>query len=468
MKILWQYALITSALTLSSCGGKKSDASSSQISAQYALQSFKDVNNKSSLDLDKLKDLPSIVDLKENMTAVRDQAERGTCSFFAATALVESAIKKKMNAEVNLSEEYLNYAVKSKGKGYSAQDEGGWPVQNIHVAINQKTGFLLERDWPYQPSWFGQKSPCMDFSATDAKAPAECFSHKAPPESVLAKIIPADNFESLYLDADTTNEFISVIAQYKVPLAISVPVNLRGWPDSGDVNYDEDMRDECIEGKVDCGGHTIVITGYDLDKKVFFFKNSWGKKWGHDGYGTIPFDVIDRHVHQASPVVQLKEKINLPENYDKDPFEFIDFSVNSKELADHSEQINTYGKINNVGFHFISTTSTLVKKSTATDEEPNDKNAPTAKLSADDQSKFNLLYVSQSNFFYPEKEVQNIEWNAEAPNTVIIPASMMLIPTIADLKFFKDNELLVRTSLYVYSDESGYKLLKRIYHPLNN
>lgn len=468
MKFFWQISLLISVLTLTACGGKKSnDPTSNQISTKYPLQAFDDVNNKSTLDLEKLKDLPRVIDLKEDMTAVRDQGERGTCSFFAAIALAESAVKKKMNVEVNLSEEYLNYVVKSKGKGYRDDREGGSPIQNLKVAVNNKDGFLLEKDWPYQPSWFKEKNPCLENLAKDKKAPAICFSHNAPPESVHAKKISGDNFELSYIEAESTNEFISTIAQYRLPLSIVVPVNHRGWPDNGDVSYDEDMREECLKSESDCGFHVIVITGYDLDKKVFFFKNSWGKKWGHDGYGTMPFDVIDRHADQVSVTVKLKDSINLPKDYDKDPIALKDFSVSSKELPDHSVQIKTFGKIDNIGFHTVVTSSTLVKKSSSIEEAPNDENSPIAELSKEEEKKYKISFVSNRNFNFPEKELTSLEWNQENPNIITFPTEQMLIPTISDLKFFKDNELLIRTSLYLYSDDSGYKLLKRYYHPLN-
>ncbi len=41
-------------------------------------------------------------------------------------------------------------------------------------------------------------------------------------------------------------------------------------------------------GKVS-GGHAIDLTGYDLKRKVFYFDNSWGLKWGKKGRGEIPF-----------------------------------------------------------------------------------------------------------------------------------------------------------------------------------
>ena len=40
------------------------------------------------------------------------------------------------------------------------------------------------------------------------------------------------------------------------------------------------------------GGHAILLVGYDDNKKVFKFQNSWGTAWGDKGYGYIPYDYI--------------------------------------------------------------------------------------------------------------------------------------------------------------------------------
>lgn len=40
------------------------------------------------------------------------------------------------------------------------------------------------------------------------------------------------------------------------------------------------------------GGHSIVIVGFDDWKKNFIFINSWGKNWGLNGLGFIPYSYI--------------------------------------------------------------------------------------------------------------------------------------------------------------------------------
>ena len=38
------------------------------------------------------------------------------------------------------------------------------------------------------------------------------------------------------------------------------------------------------------GGHAVTIVGYDDDKKEFKIQNSWGTRWGKNGYTTLKYD----------------------------------------------------------------------------------------------------------------------------------------------------------------------------------
>jgi hypothetical protein len=40
------------------------------------------------------------------------------------------------------------------------------------------------------------------------------------------------------------------------------------------------------------GGHAMCMVGYDLSKRLFLAKNSFGPNWGSEGYCWIPFDYI--------------------------------------------------------------------------------------------------------------------------------------------------------------------------------
>lgn len=45
-------------------------------------------------------------------------------------------------------------------------------------------------------------------------------------------------------------------------------------------------------------GHALCVIGYDLGKKLFLVKNSFGTEWGDQGYCWMPFDYCDRYVFE--------------------------------------------------------------------------------------------------------------------------------------------------------------------------
>lgn len=45
--------------------------------------------------------------------------------------------------------------------------------------------------------------------------------------------------------------------------------------------------------------HAVTIVGYRNDDQFFCFRNSWGKQWGDEGYGWLPYGYFDRHGVEA-------------------------------------------------------------------------------------------------------------------------------------------------------------------------
>ncbi|HEY5069769.1 MAG TPA: C1 family peptidase, partial [Candidatus Acidoferrum sp.] len=40
------------------------------------------------------------------------------------------------------------------------------------------------------------------------------------------------------------------------------------------------------------GGHAVLAVGYDDAAQRFIARNSWGAKWGQQGYFTIPYTYL--------------------------------------------------------------------------------------------------------------------------------------------------------------------------------
>jgi hypothetical protein len=422
-----------------------------QVFAESAtFEPFDDFNNRSTLNLELLKDLPKVVDLKNIMTSVKDQGNRGTCSFFASMGLIESAIKQRMHVDVNLSEEYLSYL---KNVDDRQNYEDGTLEKNLFIAFYRDAAFVLERDWPYQPSWFGEKAPCKEFKTVNANAPKVCFTHNRPPQDVLDKKIPADGFDFDSKMAKSTNQYLSLLAAQK-PISLTVTYTEEGWNSNGEVQYTEEMRNNCINNKAACGNHIIILTGYDIDKKVFFFKNSFGKGWGKEGYGTMPFDMIDRHTYQSIVTVEMKEDIKLPSDYDKEYLSFNKFDIFPGEQADGAITLESSGAVDNVGFSALSLISTIVTS--------NDDNGAVLQLSSEDAKLHKNTFVKDTYYIFADVKQSTVEWNAGSDVKLKLSKEALLLDTI-----LKGSDLYARTSLYAFTDE-GYKVLKRYYTPIRS
>jgi len=41
------------------------------------------------------------------------------------------------------------------------------------------------------------------------------------------------------------------------------------------------------------GGHAVMAVGFNQKQKRFLVRNSWGKKWGQEGYFTMPYKYLE-------------------------------------------------------------------------------------------------------------------------------------------------------------------------------
>lgn len=313
-------------LLLQSCSEKTSAPASTAVQKnKIVLSAFNDMVTASSYKPQNLSLYPTEVNFSDKMTDVKNQGERGTCTFFAATALIEAAIKIDLGLDTNISEEYMIYTTKNQGY----YDD----VEASHVSVNLQAskadGILLERDWSYMPFWFGPGRPCEGLEAESDETPIDCFTHVPMNDEIQKRVIPGKAIKTGFIRKDT-NEIIKFLASNKRPLTISLPVNYRGWKNSGDVTYTEEMRQECLNTPKACGAHSVLLTGYNLEKEVFYFKNSWSNDWGNNGFGEISFSMVDRYVDGYLYYAKIDGKLDIPEDYSKSYLEVKDFQVHPK------------------------------------------------------------------------------------------------------------------------------------------
>jgi hypothetical protein len=212
--------------------------------------------------------LQSSVDLSNWCSPVGDQGSVGSCTAFATSGLMEYFYNKNVSSGgcPLFSEKFIYYATRVDVEGWPANEDSGCYLRDALKCVN-KYGSSLESKFPYLLS--GQ---------------VNCDYAQCPPPSV-------------YTDA----------LQYKVSQYLSVNslntqqgvINLKTLLSNGSafvggiVCYSNFLNS--VKGVIPMpsgqviGGHAILFVGYDDSKSLFKFKNSWGKSWGDNGYGYLPY-----------------------------------------------------------------------------------------------------------------------------------------------------------------------------------
>ena len=256
------------------------------------------------------KSIPRKIDLRSQQSSVKSQGQRGSCTYFVMSSLLESLIIQKQKNEIDISEEYIAWAGKVKNKLRTNEEDSSIAVNASTV---QKFGFMLEKDLSYQASWFDQGMPC-ELQKDKKKIEPVCYSHNGPSAKDTNKIIDGSNFIFEAVDSGSA-DVIRSMARLKSPITASIRAHPLVWKYSyktGELVLTEEHKKECITKVAKCSAHAVLIVGYDLDKKIFHFKNSWGVKWGDQGYGVIPFDYMNQMSARKFMTGALVKKLMLP------------------------------------------------------------------------------------------------------------------------------------------------------------
>jgi C1A family cysteine protease len=206
--------------------------------------------------------LPLLVDLRPNMTPIKDQGQLGSCTAFALGACVENYYKKqKVDFKHSELFTYYNERVMDNSVSY---DAGAYLSDGVKCL--QSYGACSNSLWPYIQIKF------------KIRPNNSCYIDAEKRQALIVKNIKQDLI-SIKTCLSLGIPFVIGIAVYSSFMSLAVSK-------TGIVPMPNTLREQFL------GGHAITCVGYDDSKKVFYMRNSWGTGWGNKGYFTLPYNYL--------------------------------------------------------------------------------------------------------------------------------------------------------------------------------
>jgi C1A family cysteine protease len=207
--------------------------------------------------------LKESVDLREWDTIVESQDSLGSCSANAITNAYELCVNR-MYPEyfTHLSRLFVYYNTRVE-HGIVEEDEGMFLRDGMKSLT--KYGVCCEELWPYDIEKFTEQP--TDESYKDAEK---------------RKILKYQKLTSVYYIAQVLNSNKPVVFGMEIYDSF--------------MNLNERISTVSFPSRKEnsLGGHAMCMVGYDLEKRLFLAKNSFGPEWGDNGYCWIPFDYIQQ------------------------------------------------------------------------------------------------------------------------------------------------------------------------------
>jgi C1A family cysteine protease len=247
------------------------------------------------------KALPAAVDLKEWCSPVEDQGGLGSCTAQAGAGIIEYYERKSFGRHIDASRLFLYKVTRNLMK--MRGDTGAYLRSTIGAMV--LFGVPPEEYWQYTDNLqeFDKEPPAFCYSFAQNYKTLKYYRHDPPPAS-----------PDIILNRLKTY----LAAGHPAMFGFTVYSSIEQANDSGRIPFPA-PRDK-IEG-----GHAVVAIGYDDKMKIknrysdeenvgaLLIRNSWGRGWGEDGYGWLPYEYIVRGLAEDFWSVLKKEWIDTGE-----------------------------------------------------------------------------------------------------------------------------------------------------------
>ncbi|MFH0932949.1 MAG: C1 family peptidase, partial [Nitrospirota bacterium] len=226
------------------------------------------------------KSLPASVDLREWCSAIEDQGRLGSCTAHAGVGIIEYYERKSFGRHIDASRLFLYKVTRNLMK--MTGDTGAY--LRTTMGAMALFGVPPEDYWPYtnDEKRFDQEPPSFCYAFAQNYQTVKYFRHDPPgtkSEEILRKV-------KTYLAAShpamfgftVYNSIEQAGSTGRIPFP-SLRERIEGGHAVAAVGYDDKMKIKNKYGKVETTGALLI-------------RNSWGKEWGEEGYGWLPYEYV--------------------------------------------------------------------------------------------------------------------------------------------------------------------------------
>lgn len=209
--------------------------------------------------------LPPSVSMLPLMPPAYDQKAHGSCTAQAARGAVQFTAKEQtgFKRKQPVPSAMFIYWNTRNDQG-TAHDDSGATLRGTFKSL-VRYGYCAERFWAYKDDNLLEQ----------------------PTDDAYVKAAPYRLRTSAYMRVPQTLTALKTCLFERNPVAFGAMLyeSFDRARVSGVVPYP--LKDEDA-----IGGHAMLVVGYDDERQAFLVRNSWGKRWGLDGYCWIPYSYI--------------------------------------------------------------------------------------------------------------------------------------------------------------------------------